>query len=134
MADIYRARLERVFETLKKQGVTPILKLTGATGVRQWHDYLQQQLTAGGDPSSWVAAAPGSDEEGGTYWDLQGRLRYRCDDALVTDLFFWFPQPASAQALTDALMGEQFDARWSGAATGTVRLLLAAELEDATVR
>jgi hypothetical protein len=134
--DTQRQRLERAFETLKKQNITPILKLKGSTGVIEWdlQDYTFASLAAG-TPDSWVGAHAGDEQTGGTFWDDRGRLRHRHDDKPVQQLWFSFPlnRPEIAALLAAALEDWAFYTTWTdpdgnpGTVADRVRLVLKEE-------
>lgn len=121
MIDTPRERLERAFETLKKQGITPILIKAGAPQIREetLADYRRAAYAAC-TPDSWVGAHAGVVENGGAYWDERtGQLmaRHRIGDRNgypVTRLTFSFPlnQPAVPKALIDALEEQAFYSTW----------------------
>lgn len=116
ITDTQRARLERAFETLKNQGITPILILTGSTGVIEENlaDY-KDLARAVCTPGSWVGAHVGAREHRGAYWDTDtGRLLFRYDDSPVQEIWFSFPlgREDVARALLDALEAHAFYASW----------------------
>jgi hypothetical protein len=114
--DTQRARLERAFEMLKNRNITPILKLTGTTGVIE--DNLADFKAIAWsvcEPHAWVGAHVGAAEHGGGYWDLAtGELKFRYDDSLVQEVWFSFPlgREDIARALLDALEANAFYASW----------------------
>lgn len=115
MPDTFRARLERAFETLKKQDLTPILILVGSTGVGDWDRKVYAELAqAAGTPGRYVADSVGTEELGGGYWDEHGRLRYRYDDAPVPTLYFQFTTADIGKKLVEALEDQAVYAAWSG--------------------
>jgi hypothetical protein len=116
--DTQRARLERAFEMLKNQNITPILKLTGSTGVVE-NDLADFKAIAWAtcEPNSWVGAHVGAEEHGGGYWDREtGQLRFRHDDSLVQELWFSFPLDRGDIAidLLQALEANAFYVSWFG--------------------
>lgn len=112
--DTQQARLARAFETLKNQNITPILVLTGSTGVIEddLNDY-QQIARAVCAPDSWVGAHVGAAERGGANWHL-GRLLFRGSGTFVEQIWFSFPRGREdiARALLDALEANAFYASW----------------------
>lgn len=129
--DTHRARLERAFETLKINQITPILVLTGSTGVRKWnHEYYQDLATAAGTPTAWVGAHAGYEDLGGAYWDETGRLRYRYSQRLAANLWFWHSSPRCAHTLVTALAQQGLPVSWTrpdgqpGTTADSVRLHL----------
>lgn len=110
-----RQRLERAFETLKNQGITPILVLTGSTGVieEDLADYTNLALAAG-TPQSWVGAHAGSEETTyGAHW-VDGGLSHCATGHPVPQLWFSFPRGRGdiADALLDAFEQQAFYASW----------------------
>lgn len=131
MNGTFRERLERAFETLKKQDITPILRMTGSTNVGDWdNDHFRDIAQAAGTPDAFVAASVGSEEERGGYWDDCGRLRYRCDDGLLTRLLFRYSTTDCARRLVKALQDEGLEARWDGSPFSSVQLFLGAAYLD----
>lgn len=129
MADTFRARLERAFETLNKQGVTPLLRMTGCSALSEWDDiHFRDLARAAGTPDSWVGAGVGAEEDGGGYWDAHGVLRYRLGGAAVTRLTFTAPNSRCGILLVDALADEGLDPRWTG------HHLVHLHLDDAYIR
>lgn len=111
VTDTQRARLERAFETLKKQHITPILILSGSTGVIEENlaDYTETARAAC-TPDSWVGAHVGTREHRGACWDDSGRLVFRYDDSPVEQIWFSFPiaRRDIAEALQTALEQNAF--------------------------
>lgn len=127
-----RERLERAFETLKKQHITPILVLTGSTGVRERDlAYYQDLATAAGTSLRWVGEHIGCDEYGGGFWSEDGRLHYRYSGTPVTQLLFWFSSIGCAWALVEALQAEGFPVEWAGTRDYSVQVQLDRALEVA---
>jgi hypothetical protein len=114
--DTPRARLERAFEALKKQNITPLLMLAGSTGIIEDNmaDY-RDLAQAAGTPGSWVGAHVGAREHRGAYWGDRGdQLLFRYDDSPVMEVWFSFPlgREDIAQALLAALEAQAFYASW----------------------
>ncbi len=122
-----RQRVARAFETLTDQGITPILILTGSTGIIEENlDDYHQAAKAAGTPQSWVGSHPGSQEFGGTFWDEQGRLCFSRNPRRVPALHFSFPHehPRLAEALMRALETAGFMPYWSNRPWDSVTLIL----------
>lgn len=134
-----RARLERAFETLRKKDITPLLILSGSTGVlaENLEDYTELARLVG-TPRSWVGAHVGAREHRGAWFDEDGDCyRFRYDDSPVLEIWFSFPLGRGdiALALRDALHAEGFQTSWlqydedgqalgPGTAADSVRLIL----------
>lgn len=120
MSDTQRARLERAFETLKRNNVLPILKLTGSTGVIEdsLEDYRLLADAVG--TTNWVGAHVGAAEHRGGYWDAAGRLRYRYDDSPVLEVWFAYPRGREdlAKELIVALEQQAFYVTWGDVDAG----------------
>lgn len=107
-------RLERAFESLKNRNITPILKLTGSTGVIEWNlTELTEIARAAGTPDSWVGAHAGNEETSGAHW-VDGGLYHRATGHPVHELWFSFPlgREDIARALRDALEAHAFYTSW----------------------
>jgi hypothetical protein len=129
--DTQQARLMRAFETLKNQHITPLLILSGSTGVieEDLADYTGLALAAG-TPGSWVGAHVGVREHRGAYWDEStDRYRYRHDDSPVRGMWFSYPRGREdiACVLRDALEDQAFHTHWLGTSAASVRLVLKEE-------
>ncbi len=98
-----QVRLERAFETLKNQGITAVLVLSGAVGLLDDEvDGYRQAAKEAGTPGFWVGAHVGVARAGGAYWDADtGQLRLRGGDAPVSRI--WFSYPAERADIADAL-------------------------------
>jgi hypothetical protein len=129
--DTQQARLMRAFETLKNRNITPLLILSGSTGVVEENlaDYTELARAAG-TPDSWAGAHVGAREHRGAYWDeTTDRYRYRYDDSPVEEVWFSFPwrREDIARALLDALEAQAFYTSWPGTVADCVRLVLKEE-------
>jgi len=125
MSENFRARLERAFEMLKKLDITPILSLTGSSGVRDWNADLYRSLAkAAGTAGSWVGAHVGLEEHDGGYWGSDGILRLRYDASRLKVLWFHFSTGDAADALVTALRANGIDCTWTGADFDAVRVHL----------
>jgi hypothetical protein len=105
-------RLERAFETLKNQGIEPILVLAGASGVTEWDlkDYTDR-AAAVGRRDSWAGAHAGiaDDRNAGAHW-VDGALYSKTTGWPIEQLWFSFPLERYdiAVALRKALEDQAF--------------------------